>query len=198
MRLTKFLAILVLGMVSSTFVCHAQYEDYYKVDGTKFIITNPGAELYPLPESYNYAIMSRTAFRSSYRDFIDIREIKSKTIRKSEQLPVVRYTNVTKSPNFDAYIVDYKDKLWVLQCSDVNINTLLVEQNAAIELNKEELESAKSSSLAKLQDLYSRRSVLRGELDSLVAHYAQISTDSLAYYRDLESRLPQIRDSLGG
>ena len=108
----------------------------------------------------------------------------------------MRYTNVTKSPNFDAYIVGYKDNLWILKNSDVQDNTLLVEQNAAIEFNKEELESAKSSSLAKLQDLYSRRLALRGELDSLVAHYAQISTDSLDYYRDLKLRLPQIRDSL--
>ena len=49
MRVTKFLAIVVLAIVSSTFVCHAQYENYYKVDGTKFIITNQGAELYTLP-----------------------------------------------------------------------------------------------------------------------------------------------------
>ena len=196
MRLIKFLAILVLGMVSSVFVCSAQYEQYCKVDGNKFVITTPSAKLYPLPESYREAVTSGKALSYGIRDFVDISEIKPKTIRQSIQLPVVRYTNVTKSPNFDAYIVDYKDKLWVLQSSDVNINTLLVEQNAAIELSKEELESAKSSSLAKLQDLYSRRSVLRGELDSLVAHYAQISTDSLAYYRDLESRLPQIRDSL--
>ena len=98
--------------------------------GNKFVITTPSAKLYPLPESYREAVTSGKALSYGIRDFVDISEIKPKTIRKSIQLPVVRYTNVTKSPNFDAYIVDYKDKLWVLQSSDVNINTLLVEQNA--------------------------------------------------------------------
>lgn len=196
MRFTKFLAVLVLGILSSVFVCNAQYEQYYKVEDDKFVVTNPSAKLYLLPESYHKAVTSGTSLSYGIRDFVNISEIKPKTIRKSLQLPVVRYTNVTKSPNFDAYIVGYKEKLWILKNSDVQDNTLLVEQNAAIELNKEELESAKSSSLAKLQDLYSRRLALRGELDSLVAHYAQISTDSLDYYRDLKLRLPQIRDSL--
>lgn len=196
MRFTKFLAIVVLAIVSSTFVCHAQYENYYKVDGTKFIITNPGAELYPLPESYNYAIMSRTAFRSSYRDFIDIREIKSKTIRKSEQLRVVRYTNVTKSFNFDAYIVEYKDNLWVLRGCDVKTNTLLNLLNDKLTLDKEGLESAHNDNIARLQELSDRRVVLSDRLDSLSAYYAQMCADSISYYKNLEVRLPEIRDSL--
>lgn len=196
MRFTKFLAIVVLAIVSSTFVCHAQYENYYKVDGTKFIIANPGAELYPLPESYNYAIMSRTAFRSSYRDFIDIREIKSKTIRKSEQLRVVRYTNVTKSFNFDAYIVEYKDKLWVLRGCDVKTNTLLNLQNDKLALDKEGLESAHNDNIARQQELSDRRVVLSDRLDSLSAYYAQMCADSISYYKNLEVRIPEIRDSL--
>ena len=196
MRFTRLLAIVVLAIVSSTFVCHAQYENYYKVDGTKFIIANPGAELYPLPESYNYAIMSRTAFRSSYRDFIDIREIKSKTIRKSEQLRVVRYTNVTKSFNFDAYIVEYKDKLWVLRGCDVKTNTLLDLQNDKLALDKEGLESAHNDNIARQQELSDRRVVLSGRLDSLSAYYAQMCADSISYYKNLEVRIPEIRDSL--
>ena len=196
MRFTKFLAIVVLAIVSSTFVCHAQYENYYKVDGTKFIITNPGAELYPLPESYNYAIMSCTAFRSSYRDFIDIREIKSKTIRKSEQLRVVRYTNVTKSFNFDAYIVEYKDNLWVLRGCDVKTNTLLNLLNDKLTLDKEGLESAHNDNIARLQELSDRRVVLSDRLDSLSAYYAQMCADSISYYKNLEVRIPEIRDSL--
>lgn len=196
MRFTKFLAILVLGIVSNSFVCHAQYENYYEVEGSKFIVTSPDAELYLLPESYNKAVTSGEAFNYGYRDIVDVSNVKSKTIRKPLQLRAVRYTNVTKSRNFDAYIVEYKDKLWVLKSNDVQDNSLLNSQNDRVSKDKKNLELQHDNSVAKKQNLTQKRGELNRQLDSLSAYYVQICTDSICYYKNLEVRLPEIRDSL--
>ena len=196
MRFTKFLAIVVLAIVSSTFVCHAQYENYYKVDGEKYVVTNTNTQLYLLPESYAEAVATGNAFGYGVRDFVDIREVKTKRVRKSEKLRVLRYTNVSKTHDLDAVIVAYKDKLWVLKSCDVQDNTLLDQQNAKMSLDKKELESKYNSNVEKHRDLTHRRIELNNEIDSLVAYYTQICADSVSYYRNLEVRLPEIRDSL--
>jgi hypothetical protein len=140
--------------------------------------------------------VSGKAFNYGYRDIVDIKDIKGKTIRKPIQLRVVRYTNVTKSPNFDAYIVEFKNKLWVLRSCDVKDNTLLNLQNDKIALYKEELESASNHIVARQRDLTHKRGKLNRQLDSLSAYYTQMCADSISYYTSLEARIPEIQDSL--
>lgn len=196
MRFTKFLAIVVLAIVSSTFVCHAQCDKYYKVDDDIYVVTDPGAKLYLLPELYYRTVFSGKAYNNGYRDIFDINEALYKTIRRSQSLRVMRYTNVVEMPGFDAYIVVYNSKLWVLRGSDVQDNTILDQQNVKMSNEIENLKSQYNSNVEKQRDLTNRRELLNKKLDSLVVIYEQICVDKINHYKNLEVYLPVICDSL--
>ena len=196
MRLIKFLTILAIAMLSSMFVCHAQYDNYYKADNTATVMTNPKAELYLLPEAYRAAVASGEAFSFGLRDVVDIAGVKPKRVNKPQQLRVLRYTNTAKQQSFDAYIVEYKDDLWVVKSSDVEDNILLEQQNTKIVQHGQMLECSRSDIIKRREALNESRTLLNSQIDTLAKYYAQICTDSLTYYRELGERLPEIRDSL--
>lgn len=162
--------------------CWAQYEEFYKVDNNTYVITTPDAELYELsPYKYNL-LKNRPSYFPNIRDLVDVSDCKIKRLKKSQPLRVLRYTNTSKHQDFNAYIVDYKEKIWVLYNCDVKDNTQLKARSAKM--------------LSAKQDLENRRQALSRELDSLVAIYAKESADSLNYYKNLKPRLSAIRDSL--
>ncbi len=162
--------------------CQAQYEKFYKVDSNTYVTTAPDAELYEL-SPYKYDLLkNRPSYIPHIRDLVDVRDCKIKKIKKPQQLRVLRYTNTSKHQDFDAYIVDYKEKIWVLYSCDVQDNTSLKARSAKI--------------LSTKQDLETKHQALNQELDSLVAIYAKESTDSLNYYKNLKPQLAAIRDSL--
>lgn len=162
--------------------CLAQYDEFYKVENNTYVTTTPDAELYEL-SPYKYDILkNRPSYLPNMRDLVDVRDCKIKKIKKPQQLRVLRYTNTSKSQDFNAYIVDYKEKIWVLYSCDVQDNTLLKARSAKM--------------LSTKQDLENRQQALSRELDSLVAIYTKESIDSLEYYKKLKTQLPQIRDSV--
>ena len=169
--------------------CWAQYEEFYKVDNNTYVTTTPDAELYEL-SPYKYDLLkNRPSYLGRSRDVIDVMSLsespyygKVRKIKKPQQLRVLRYTNTSKHQDFNAYIVDYKEKIWVLYSCDVQDNTLLKARSAKM--------------LSTKQDLGNRQQALSKELDSLVAIYTKESTDSLEYYKKLKTQLPQIRDSV--
>ena len=150
--------------------CQAQYDEFYKVDNNTYVTTTPDAELYEL-SPYKYDLLkNRPSYFQNIRDLVDVSDCKIKKIKKPQQLRVLRYTNTSKHQDFNAYIVDYKEKMWVLYSCDVYDNTQLKARN--------------SKMLSTKQDLGNRLQALSKELDSL------------EYYKKLEPQLASIRDSL--
>ena len=159
--------------------CWAQYDEFYKVDNNTYVTTTPDAELYEL-SPYKYDILkNRPSNFTDIRNLVNVSVCKIKKIKKPQQLRVLRYTNTSKHQDFNAYIVDYKGGIWVLQSCGVQDNTLLKARSAKM--------------LSTKQDLETRQQALSKELDSLVAIYKKECTDSLEYYQKLKTQLPQIR-----
>ncbi len=163
--------------------CVAQYDRYYSVGEEVYVVTTPKAIIYRMPDDYNNASLN------CKRELIDTLPLKHKIIKKSQLLRVVRCTNVTNQPEFDAYLVEYKDKLWVVNRCYVQDNRLLEMLNNRLNQDKEELKK-------QYQDLSNRLSCLDGQLDSLRVVCIKECTDSLNYYKQLLSQLPCMRDSL--
>ena len=180
MKCIKFISTILFILLYIP--CWAQYDEFYKVDNNTYVITTPDAELYEL-SPYKYDLLkNRPSYFPNIRDLVDVSDCKIKRLKKSQQLRVLRYTNTSKRQDLNAYIVDYKEKIWVLYNCDVKDNTQLKARSAKM--------------LSTKQDLENRRQALSRELDSLVAIYTKESTDSLEYYNKLKTQLPQIRDSV--
>ena len=180
MKCIKFISTILFILLYIP--CWAQYDEFYKVDNNTCVITTPDAELYEL-SPYKYDLLkNRPSYFPNIRDLVDVSDCKIKRLKKSQQLRVLRYTNTSKQQDLNAYIVDYKEKIWVLYSCDVHDNTQLKARSAKM--------------LSTQQDLENRQQALSRELDSLVAIYTQESTDSLEYYKKLKTQLPQIRDSV--
>ena len=185
----KKLFLLALMLLLSV-VSYAQYEHFYMVSDDTYIITSPNALLYELPDSYSGTILnSENSLVSGYRDFIDTRNLKNKKIKKTQKLRVLRYTNTSKNRDFNAYIVEYKDKLWVLEGSYVQDNTHINTRNTMMSQDKQEKELRR-------QFIVNQLDSLNRQLDDLVTKFTLESTDSLNYYKELKTRLPLIRNSL--
>ena len=169
--------------------CQAQYDKYYEVDNNTYITALPNAELYELsPSNYNFLI-KKPSYNGRQRDLIDLTSItgyphygKVRKIKKPQQLRVLRYTNTIEQQGFNAYIVEYKEKLWVLCDRDVFDNKQLLERNEQIHCAKQNIEIKQQS--------------LKSQLDSLVAIYSQECRDSLNHYQALKIQLTYIRDSM--
>ncbi len=176
-RLTVLAFIMVLYFVP----CYAQYENYYKIDNNTYITTIPNAKLYELPSEYNL---------SNSREIIYTQTAKIKKIKNPQQLRVVRLTNISKQMDFNAYIVQYKDKFWALYSSEVQDNTILKERNSRMLQDKNYLET-------KYQQLKSQLDISNYQfISNTLSPYIIECKDSLNYYRNLKTRLPSIRDSL--
>lgn len=186
MRFSKFTSIIVVLIfyVVPCWAQYAKYDAYYDVENNTYVTTKPMAKLYELPEDYS----SEKVF-SFKREFLDIYSLKMRNLKKSISLPVLRYTNTQKKDAFNAYVVEYKDKLWVLQDSDVQDNSRISERN-------EELLRDKNGLTIQYGILEHRLEVLNKENDSLRRVYKKTCEDSLNYYKILKTRLPYIRDSL--
>jgi hypothetical protein len=127
--------LIAIVLISAVHIipCVAQYDKYYYAGEDAFVWTNPNASIYKLPDNYNVASLPLK------RELIDTISLKHKTIKKSKLLRVVRCTNVTEQPDFDAYIVEYKDKLWVLNHCYVQDNRCLEMVNNRMFQEVEEL-----------------------------------------------------------
>ncbi len=81
-------------------------------------------------------------FPSDTRVIIDNTNLKSKKIKKVTSLRVIDLTNVTKSPLYDTYVVDYSGKLYYISPSDVVDNTLLDTRNKEVLLEYDRLQDS--------------------------------------------------------
>ena len=161
--------------------CYAQYENYYKIDNNTYITTIPNAKLYELPSEYK---------PSNSREIIYTQNAKIKKIKKPQQLRVVRLTNISKQMEFNAYVVQYKDKFWALYSSEVQDNSILKERNSRMLQDKNYLET-------KYQQLKNQLDISNYQfISNTLSPYIIECKDSLNYYRNLKTRLPSIRDSL--
>lgn len=183
MKSLKYL-IVTLFVITCIDPCYAQYDDYYKVDQDVYVTTNPNAQLREITSSQYNALS-----RSRQRNYIDLSNLKAKKIRKPNQFKVLRYTNTSKQSAFDAYVVEYKDRLWVLCNFDVQDNTLMNSRSSNMLQARDALES-------KIEALDREYTRIKGQSDSLLSVYIEECSDSLDYYNNLRTRLPIIRDSL--
>lgn len=169
--------------------CQAQYDEFYKADNNTYVTTKPNVELYEItPDKYGLLINTPSNLPSK-RNIVNINNCKTKKIKKPLQLRVLSYTNTRKQQNFNAYIVEYKEKYWLLYDCDVQDNSSLNNINTKIEEKREELSTRRHIANCRLDSL-------NHHIDSLVQYYKQEFTDSLNYYNKLKTRLPYIRDSL--
>ena len=195
--INPILAVIV-GLVASLFTCKAQnYEWYYTVPGNRYVETLPNAELYAIPDHIKSMIcVGEPSFVLGKRDIINIDNAKIKRVRKSQQLKVVRFTNVVKQPRFDAYVVEYKEKLWILRSSDVKDNTMLDERNEIMHQRRELSTKTYNDNMSKIARLKVEQDSLERRITILKTEYTKECQDSLDYYTRLSQRLPIIRDSL--
>ncbi len=176
-KLFAFAFIVALNVIP----CYAQYENYYKVNNSTYITTIPNAKLYELPSEHN---------ATNRREIIYTQNSKIKKIKKSQQLRVVRLTNTSKQEDFNAYIVEYKDRLWTLYSSEVQNDSILKERNSRMLQDKNYLET-------KYQKLKSQLDISSYQfISNALSPYMIECKDSLNYYKNLKTRLPSIRDSL--
>ena len=186
MRFSKFTSIVVV-LLLYVVPCRAQYTQYakyYTVESNTYVTTNPMAKLYRLPES-----QSSEEIFSLKREFVDIDGLQIKNLKKSISLPVLKYTNTQKKNTFNAYVVEYKNKLWILQDLDVQDNSLLNERSVKMLQDRNDV-------LITHNVLKHRLDGLNKSCDSLSKLCRRVCEDSLNYYKILRARLPQIRDSL--
>ena len=167
--------------------CWAQYDEFYKVDNNTWITTTPNAELYELP--YTYDLTDGETSYPETRGLINVDGRKIKRVKNPQQMRVLRLTNTRKQHDFNAYIVEYKEKYWVIYSSDVQDNSLLHNANTRVAQKRADL-------CAKHHIANCRLDSLNHRVDSLVCYYKQECTDSLNYYKELKTKLPAIRDSL--
>lgn len=190
MKVLKIALILIISLITQTQLCQAQYEKYYMADNQTHVTTLPKATLYELPDNYRASLEKKSRLHEySDREVVDINNLKTSKLRKPQQLKVLRYTNTQKQELFNAYIVEHKDKLWVLPECNAQDNTHLRIRGDKMLEDKVALESRHENQIAYVDSL-------KSELESLVAIYTKECTDSLGYYRDLLARLPQMRDSM--
>ncbi len=169
-------------------ICFSQYDDYYKIEKDIFVTTKQNSILNQLPSTYNNINEGNANFTST-REYFDIGELKSKKIKQPQELKVLRYTNTILQDDFNAYVVEYKNQLWVLESRYAQDNSLLNLRNSQLSLYKEDL-------LSETRTLNDELDSLNYCLDSLVATYTNECNQNIIYYKDLLSRLPEIRDSL--
>lgn len=192
------LFVIISIMVFCTIPCYAEYpyEEYYKVNNETYITTVPNAELYKL-SSEEYSRMKDKSSNSQWsRDYIYLYGDKTKKIKNPTQLKVVRFTNTVKQQGFNAYIVVYKDNLYVISSDYVQDNTYLNKRNTEIIEAKQNLIVERQKLEAKKQVLEEEKDKINEEINRLIEKRRREYTDSLHYYTALKGRLPKIIDSL--
>lgn len=198
MKTVSIIVATLLGFVVAIFECQAQdFEGYHMVPRETFVETLPKAELYALPDNITSAVERQApSFISNQRDIVNIEDIKPKMVRKSQKLRVVRLTNVTTKQGLDAYIVEYKDKLWLLRDCDVEDNMILHERNSLVLQRYAQLEKSYNAQQSRLVALKAESDSLDNSIKALRAAYMQECQDSLNYYQVEQKRLLQVQDSL--
>lgn len=173
------IVITILLAISLVFPCNAQFEKYASVHENIWITTKPNILIYELPlELYNL----QTSQRTKTREFIETSHLNTKKIKNQTQMRVVRYTNTLKILKLNAYIVAFKDRLWIIKECDVEDNTLIRERN-------QQMLEDYGNMTANLQILTNRK-------DSIYNYHIDIAKDSIIFYKNLQLKLPSIRDSL--
>ncbi|MBO7300338.1 MAG: hypothetical protein J6U53_02895 [Tidjanibacter sp.] len=178
----KRLIFSVLVAISSIFA-YAQVSDRMTwVEGRDgYVVTLPKVVVYEIPNNPNgYSIWAISS--DKIRGVISVDDFKAKKLKKSQTLLVRGYANRTKSLGYDTYIVEYKDKRYLLPCESVDGTALIESVNRAL---KKEYDSM-TMELEQTQR----------ELDSLVTTHTKKCEERLAYYNELQERLPVAIDSV--
>lgn len=178
MKSFKLFFIATIVMASMPMISKAQYDELYTVDDNTFITTKPNAVLYK-PTSGLFTPKSNLTKK---RELIDVRFNDTKTLKKTQQLRVLRYLNTKKQQEFNAYVVLYKDVEWVLIRDYVQDNRLMDSRN-------EQMLNMQSSLNAKKEDSFR-------QYDSLFVAHKKECEDSVRYYREKKERLITERKDL--
>ncbi len=167
---------------------------YSQEAGIGYIETKPDVFLYDIPS--NTTVLSCVSKRDVFdiQDLIIVRKLKKPTLLK-----VMGFTNLqSKSPLYDAYVVEFSGKNYFVQSSDIVDNSLLEKRNKDIFVEYEILKDS--------VDRFSMAGYAYRQMDSLIDskieyyqnRYALYEThvDSLVEQRTKESIFQDIQDDI--
>ena len=180
MRFIKIL-IAIIGVFAMPELCKAQYEELYIVDDNIFVTTKPNAVLYELSRPIYEDLLVKPISARNKRECIDLQYYIKKTLSDPQELKVLRYTNTKQQQGFNAYIVQYKKKMWILECQDVEDNTPIDNRNNQL--------------LNHFSELNAKKQISYEQYDSLVVAYKKQCDDSITYYRNKYKNLEYEKDA---
>ena len=174
--------IIILICLFASFLSSAKNNDGIKwLEKPTYISTIPKAVIYEFDngnKNYSYSHV----FNSDERFTIPYKTFDSKIIKKSIELKAVGYANLSRSLEYDTYIVEFKERLYYLHCENVLDNTMMNKANSLL--------------WKEYKRRISRYESAKKELDSLVSIYMPISERKYKFYSGLSSKLPQKIDSV--
>lgn len=147
----------------------------------KYVVALPKVVLYEIPQNPNgYSTWVKRD--NVQREVVYYDRYKKKSLKKPQTLLVRGYANGARSLEYDAYIVEYNNKRYLLPQSSVEDNSLLLGINSAL---REEYEA-----------LVGEISQLDREVLSMVATHKKICKEKIAYHKMLKNTLPAVIDSV--
>lgn len=168
MRNTKFLACFLLfwGCISN---CIAQETMGATSSQTQpvYLKTVPNATLYGPQQSLS------DEFPSTRRTLNNVSNWKKKNIKRPTELEYVDMTNINKVAEYDAYVIKFKDKYYLISSSDIEDNTYLEIKSNEIMRKYEELRSLAASNAP----------------DMAFSHLMDLAQKRIKYYEDSISYL---------
>ena len=175
--------ILSLLLIISSVLSYAQVGDRvtWVAERDKYVVTLPKAVVYEIPgnpDGYSWWVSMETLSRG----VIYCDEYKKKSLKKPQTLLVRGYANRSKQLEYDTYVVEYKEKRYLLPCEYVEDCSLISGVNSAL---KERYET-----------LVEEMEQVSGELKSLVRTHTNICNEKIAYYKGLQDSLPAVIDSV--
>ena len=178
--------VLFLLLTPLTFVLYAQYgnvEDKvtWIEERDKSVVTIPKAVAYEIPDNpdrYSW----RVSPSDRKRQEVAIDNFKVKKLKKPQTLLVRGFANRVRQLEYDTYIVEYKNKRYLLPCEYVDGNWLIEGVNTSL---KDEYAT-----------LVSEAEKTKKELDSLVVFHTKICAEKVEYYHGLIGSLPEVIDSV--
>ena len=124
--------IIILICLFASFLSSAKNNDGIKwLEKPTYISTIPKAVIYEFDngnKNYSYSHV----FNRDERVTIPYKTFDSKIIKKSLELKAVGYANLSRSLEYDTYIVEFKERLYYLHCENVLDNTMMNKANSLL------------------------------------------------------------------
>ncbi len=175
-----FCVIFSIALLLSTSVNAIERITWISSENT-FVTVKEGAVIYEYPYYFKYSPSFVNSNRKN-RTAIIYDDYKQKTIKKQKQLQVRGYANRTPQLSYDTYVVEVSKKLYFLPMSYVQDNSILQDVN--------------DSMTSLYNTMLANESLVKSEIDSLVAVYMLECNQKVMYYERLKETLPAKIDSL--